>query len=395
VTISGSATSYTAQTKKQYYLTTDASPSNGGWVSPSSSWYDAGTTVTVSAAAYSGYMFESWAGTGTGYYSGASNPASVTMNSPVHETASFQQVSTVTVKTLATYGSLSTTPLSGVAISIGGSTIRTDADGAATFILPDGGTYQISLTDTSKTIASSADDVRNFQFKWWEDLSTSSARSITVSGSATYTAYYPIAWQQYTLKPSTYTLEVADPSNTDPLGNPISRAVTLPYSNSYSNWVQGWEWQDEGWTDSNGAYFGAHDYATWGYGNPWTFKWSSTFTPATHVYSVSMLTASYTGNLRVSGVSADSSQGLYFRYRDTYNDRGDTSPSPDWSNTRSFSGSLSAAHIFSPNQVIAGDLLTSVFLWAGGSNFEMRYNQGYGWTTNNIVVTLQFSPTNP
>ncbi|MCL4436366.1 MAG: hypothetical protein M1503_02390 [Thaumarchaeota archaeon] len=394
VTISGSTT-YTAQTKKQYYLTTEASPSNGGWVSPSSSWYDAGAGVSISAAAYSGYMFESWTGTGIGSYSGANNPASVTMNSALHETASFQQVSTITVKTLATYGSLSTAPLSGVAVTVGGSTIHTDAEGTATFTVSNGGTYQISLTDTSKTVATSAVDVRNFQFMWWEDLSTSNPRSITVNGPATYTAYYPIAWQQYTLKPSTYTLEVADPSNTDPLGNPVLRSVTLPYSNSYSNWLQGWEWQDQGWTDTNGAYFGAHDYATWGYSNPWTFKWSSTLTPATHVYPVNSLTASYTGSLSVNGVSSDSGQGLYFRYRDTYNDKGDTSPSPDWSNTRSFSGSLSASHVFSPNQVIAGDLLTSVFLWAEGSNFEMRYSQGYGWTTNNIVVTLQFSPTNP
>lgn len=210
-------------------------------MSPSSDWYDSGKQVAISASASSGYKFDKWSGSGSGSYSGTANPATVTVNAPITETAAFQKAYTVSVKTLATYGSLSTSPLSGLKVKIGSSTVQTDSNGVASFALP-AGTYDISLVDASATKSISSVDVRGFAFKWWDNLSTLNPRTISVNGPSTLIAYYPITWQQYTLNPNTYTAEVADPSQTDSVGNPVLRSVSLPYAKSASNWLLGWEW---------------------------------------------------------------------------------------------------------------------------------------------------------
>src|SRR5205814_199055 len=46
----------------------------------------------VSATASNGYSFGGWTGSGTGFYSGGNNPASITMNGPVTQSASFVPV---------------------------------------------------------------------------------------------------------------------------------------------------------------------------------------------------------------------------------------------------------------------------------------------------------------
>jgi len=86
-----SPVTFTAAFKTQYYLTMQVSPSSAGTTSPSvgTYWYDAGSFVPISAMANSGYGFSSWSGSGSGSYTGANNPASVIMNSPITETAKF------------------------------------------------------------------------------------------------------------------------------------------------------------------------------------------------------------------------------------------------------------------------------------------------------------------
>jgi subtilisin family serine protease len=80
-----------AHWKTQHYL--DAS-ANFGSVSPSSGWYDEGSTVAIEAAAPSAdpgeqYVWNGWTGTGSGNYTGADNQASVVMNEAVAEAASW------------------------------------------------------------------------------------------------------------------------------------------------------------------------------------------------------------------------------------------------------------------------------------------------------------------
>jgi hypothetical protein len=95
VTVSTGIT-YTASFATQYYLTMSAG--TGGNVSPSSGWNNSGTNVTISATASNNYNFSSWTGSGSGSYSGDNNPASVTMNGPVTETANFTANIPVTVQ---------------------------------------------------------------------------------------------------------------------------------------------------------------------------------------------------------------------------------------------------------------------------------------------------------
>ncbi|MBS7634645.1 hypothetical protein KEJ34_04000 [Candidatus Bathyarchaeota archaeon] len=75
--------------KTQYYLTMQSSPSEGGSVSPSSGWYDAGSTVTVSASPSPSWAFERWVGFGSGSYNGTSSSADITINNPINQTAYF------------------------------------------------------------------------------------------------------------------------------------------------------------------------------------------------------------------------------------------------------------------------------------------------------------------
>ncbi|HKG12239.1 MAG TPA: S8 family serine peptidase [Pyrinomonadaceae bacterium] len=82
-------TTYTANFTKQYFLTTNAG--GGGTVSPAGKWVNSGAAVSISATPSAGFTFAGWGGTGTGSYTGANNPAGVTMNGPVTETASFTQ----------------------------------------------------------------------------------------------------------------------------------------------------------------------------------------------------------------------------------------------------------------------------------------------------------------
>jgi hypothetical protein len=78
---------YTANFNTQYYLT--MTHGTGGTVTPSSGWRGSGTTVSIRATPASGYSFSNWSGSGTGSFSGTTNPASITMGGPITETASF------------------------------------------------------------------------------------------------------------------------------------------------------------------------------------------------------------------------------------------------------------------------------------------------------------------
>jgi uncharacterized repeat protein (TIGR02543 family) len=76
----------------QYKLTM---ATNFGTVSPTTgTWYNAGSTVTIQATAPSvgageQYVFNGWTGSGTGSYTGANNPQTITMNGVYTETASW------------------------------------------------------------------------------------------------------------------------------------------------------------------------------------------------------------------------------------------------------------------------------------------------------------------
>jgi parallel beta-helix repeat protein len=79
-----------ANYQTQYYLTVLTSPSEGGYASPASGWRSIGSTVEIEAAAYSGYSFVFWSGSGSGSYTGLNSSASVTMNGPITQVANYE-----------------------------------------------------------------------------------------------------------------------------------------------------------------------------------------------------------------------------------------------------------------------------------------------------------------
>jgi List-Bact-rpt repeat protein len=81
------STTYTAKFGTQYFLTMSAG--TGGNVSPGSGWHTSGSTFSISATPSNLYSFSNWTGSGSGSYSGTNNPASITMNAPISETATF------------------------------------------------------------------------------------------------------------------------------------------------------------------------------------------------------------------------------------------------------------------------------------------------------------------
>jgi hypothetical protein len=80
-------TVYTATFNTQYFLTMNAG--SGGTVTPGSGYQSAGKNVSIKAKANRGFHFVSWTGSGNGSFTGTNNPASVSMNGPITETAIF------------------------------------------------------------------------------------------------------------------------------------------------------------------------------------------------------------------------------------------------------------------------------------------------------------------
>src|ERR1700733_12229303 len=65
ITVPPTATTYTANFNTQYQLTTQASPSADGTVTPpSGSYFASGATIPVTATANSGFTFSNWTSTG-------------------------------------------------------------------------------------------------------------------------------------------------------------------------------------------------------------------------------------------------------------------------------------------------------------------------------------------
>ena len=72
----------------EYYLSVGANSPLAAELSQSG-WFKAGGAVPLSASLNTGWIFEGWAGTGNGSYSGTGQSPSVTLSGPIQETASF------------------------------------------------------------------------------------------------------------------------------------------------------------------------------------------------------------------------------------------------------------------------------------------------------------------
>jgi hypothetical protein len=155
---SASGTISSAQTiafsyQHQYYLTMQVNPPAGGSVSPSSGWQNAGTVLTISATANTGYVFSSWTGTGSGSYSGTNNPATnaVTMSAPITETANFGQTAgTIVIQKSAVGGDATFNfTATGTGLPASFSITATSGSGSQTFSNLAPGAYSVSESGPS------------------------------------------------------------------------------------------------------------------------------------------------------------------------------------------------------------------------------------------------------
>src|SRR5260370_235706 len=99
ITTPASATTYTASFTTQFLLTTTAA--SGGAIAPNSGWYNAGTSMTVTASPSSGYVFTGFSGA----LSGTNNAQQLTINGPASVAANFAILTTMAAQSM---GSLPT-----------------------------------------------------------------------------------------------------------------------------------------------------------------------------------------------------------------------------------------------------------------------------------------------
>ena len=89
ITAPSEATTYTANFRTQYSLTTFVNPSWAGTVTPSgTTWYNSGQRVYIAAKANEKFRFSNWSGD----LSGSINPSSTAMNGPRNVTADFVRI---------------------------------------------------------------------------------------------------------------------------------------------------------------------------------------------------------------------------------------------------------------------------------------------------------------
>ena len=99
ITVGGASAVYTATFQTQYQLTISASPAADGTVTPTSGgFYNAGTSVAITATAGSGFQFSNWTGA---VASSTSASTTVTMSAP--ETAAANFTAATTTSGLAFY----------------------------------------------------------------------------------------------------------------------------------------------------------------------------------------------------------------------------------------------------------------------------------------------------
>jgi len=219
--------SVTAAYKTEYYLTMQPNPPEGGSVSPASGWYDAGSSVTISASPASGWAFEQWVGSGSGSYSGTSSSATITVSGPITETAYFYTFS------------MSVSPSSG-SVQQGG-----NVSSEITVTLTGGysSSITVSLSASGLPSGASADFTPSFVIISPSNPSATSTMTIMTSSSTpagTYTVTITGSGGGLS-KTTTYTLTVNPAVYTisfqilDDAGNAVSGATLVFDGASYSH----------------------------------------------------------------------------------------------------------------------------------------------------------------
>ena len=152
VTESATYTAYFGEAPVTYYtINTGVTPAGSGTVSGGGT-FPAGSSITLTATANSGYTFDHWQDGNT------SNPRTITVTGDATYTATFTQDNYV---------------------------ITTNVTPAGSGTVVGGGTYHYGDTPTL-----TATPAEGYEFAGWQDGNTDNPRTITVTGNATYTATF-------------------------------------------------------------------------------------------------------------------------------------------------------------------------------------------------------------
>jgi hypothetical protein len=87
ITPQAGAQTITANFRTEYQLIMNTD--GAGSVTPQTGWYNPGAGVPLTATPDAGQTFTGWEGSGPGSYTGTDNPATITMNGPISQTARF------------------------------------------------------------------------------------------------------------------------------------------------------------------------------------------------------------------------------------------------------------------------------------------------------------------
>lgn len=203
---------YTANFTTQHYLTM-AAGANGA-VSPASGWRDKGSNVSITATPNATYGFNGWTGTGSGSYSGNANPATITMNGPITESAAFGTTVTVSVRSTPT----------GRSFVVDGTTYTS----AQTFTWVPGAAHSIDAP-TPQVVSAET----RYLFTTWSD-GGAAAHTVSPNGNASFTATFKA---QYTLTVTSGPNGTAGPSGGWMDGGSLVTLTASPDSGySFDSW---------------------------------------------------------------------------------------------------------------------------------------------------------------
>ncbi|MEM2939023.1 MAG: SdrD B-like domain-containing protein [Candidatus Bathyarchaeia archaeon] len=223
-----SNTTLTAYMNLEYYLTVQVG-SGSGTVSPYSGWYQAGSSVLISATPSEGYAFDCWAGSGLGSYNGSSSSASVMMNAPITQTAYFFTFS-ISVSpssgSVTQGGSISATVTATYLSGYNSKTISLSASG-----LPSGAS--VSFSPSSVTISPSSTSASSIMTISTSTSTPTGTYEITITGSGggvSKSAAYTL-----TITVVTYTTHIINFYVLDDAGSAVSGATLVFAGSSYSH----------------------------------------------------------------------------------------------------------------------------------------------------------------
>ncbi|HYQ85629.1 MAG TPA: T9SS type A sorting domain-containing protein, partial [Bacteroidota bacterium] len=215
VTIPDSNVTYIVTYGTQYFLTIAANA--GGTAGPASSWQDSGSAVTITAFpnTANGYAFSGWRGKGSGSYTGPNNPASVTMNAPINDTANFTL--------FPVHFTVTTAPV-GRTITVDGTSFVSPQ----TFTWITGSNHTVAVPDSQPLGART-----RYMFSGWSDAGAKS-HTITPVRDSTVTASF--STQYFLVMNASGGGTVAPPSNWYNSGQLVAISATPNSGYSFGGW---------------------------------------------------------------------------------------------------------------------------------------------------------------